>query len=321
MARRMMDDVLAHKTFAQQLLLSHHEGQGVTWLFAGPSGVGKKLTARAIAQILMCERGEQGCGECGSCRRMASLSHESYLEIAPDGTQIKVDQAREILEFLRLNALHRHRVVVIDEVHALNAQAANSLLKAIEEPPPKTVFILISSNPSAVLPTLRSRARQVRFRPLTPQELSQIPGEPTPEWCYRAARGSAEELVRMTSPEFQQTREDASGLLGAFLHDEKFLLDSGWRATVKDKGFFGKMIRVWLGLLRDAVLMQVRGREAALNTDQKSLLDRISRQTPEALHGLITHLLKVESEATMNRDPQLTLEEAWYLYHRGGRHA
>lgn len=314
---RLIDGIVGHRALAQQIALSHHEGEPVTWLFAGPAGIGKKKTARAIAQMWMCERDKQACGECGSCRRMEKLEHESYLEIKPDGAQIKVDQAREIIEFTRLNSISRHRVIVIDEAHALNVQAGSALLKVLEEPPEKTIFILISSNPSTLLSTIRSRSRHVRFKPLGPGDLRILFPE-APSWAIKAAQGSAEVLHALCDQEFVGARTDAVRIFRSLLEDEQFLLDNSWRTDVKDRSFFGPMLRIWVSLIRDALFTQAKRADAVFNSDLKPTIDVLSALPAESLTRMLQNLLKVESEQNVNRDPQLVLEEAWHLHHRGG---
>jgi hypothetical protein len=118
-----------------------------------------------FAQLLVCERENPPCGECGPCKRVIARQSESVLWIAPEKNTIKVEAAREILDFLSLQRVSKARVVVIEQAHLLNVQTANALLKAIEEPPPETYFVLITSEFSLLLPTLRSRVQTLRFAP------------------------------------------------------------------------------------------------------------------------------------------------------------
>jgi hypothetical protein len=121
--------------------------------------------------------------------------------VEPQGASIKVEQAREILRFLSLQRIGRARVVIIDQAHLLNAQAANALLKIVEEPPADVFFVLVTDQPSSLLPTVRSRAQLMRFVPLTDRELADVflrlelpPPEPE---LQREARGSVEAALRL----------------------------------------------------------------------------------------------------------------------------
>lgn len=134
--------------------------------FSGPEGSGKKKMAWALAQALLCDRQEEApCGECGPCRRIENESSEAVCFIEPEKNTIKLEAAATILDFLSLQRLARARVVIVDQANLLNVQTANALLKAIEEPPPETYFVLTTPGTSQLLPTLRSRVQNLNFQP------------------------------------------------------------------------------------------------------------------------------------------------------------
>src|SRR5262249_24546682 len=135
-------------------------------IFAGPQGVGKRLTAVALAQALNCEQG--GCGACPVCARIARGVHADVLVVEPgDSGTIKVDQVREAIDRTAYRPFEgRRRVVIVDEADALVPEAQNALLRTLEEPPPASVFVLIPARPEMLLPTVRSRCQRLRFGPL-----------------------------------------------------------------------------------------------------------------------------------------------------------
>ncbi len=149
-------------------------GRGKTshaYLFQGPVGVGKKLTARAFAAFLHCraEGRDDSCGHCPSCRKTASGNHPDLLVLEPDGVQIKIDQIRELKRTLSYPPVEAgDRVVVVPDIHQTMARAevANSLLKTLEEPPAQTVFILTAVEAAGILPTIVSRCQVIPFYPL-----------------------------------------------------------------------------------------------------------------------------------------------------------
>ncbi len=156
------------------------------WLFAGPEGVGKELTAVAFAQALMClDRPGEGCGECAACGRVARRNHPDVVWLMPEaelvsrgiagrsdftGTpsrEIKVEQIRGLQERLSFRALEGERkIAIVASAHKMNDPAANAFLKTLEEPPAGTVLILIASAADELLPTIRSRCSRVHFGPL-----------------------------------------------------------------------------------------------------------------------------------------------------------
>jgi DNA polymerase-3 subunit delta' len=162
-------DVVGHRTLIT-LLARAAEGGTVppSLLFAGPSGVGKRLTAVATAQALNCPNARRGasssppfdaCGRCATCMRIARGVHPDVPIVGPgESGSIKIELVRELIDraaFLPFEA--RRRVVVIDEADALVVAAQHALLKTLEEPPSASIFILVTSRPDALLPTVQSR--------------------------------------------------------------------------------------------------------------------------------------------------------------------
>src|SRR4051812_25869082 len=127
-------------------------------IFSGPDGVGKRLTALALAQALNCERpvawddAQDACGECAACTRIARGVHADVLTIQPgDSGSIKLDQVREAIDRTAYRPFEgRRRLVMVDEADALGVEAQNALLKTLEEPPPASVFVLITDRPDVL---------------------------------------------------------------------------------------------------------------------------------------------------------------------------
>jgi DNA polymerase-3 subunit delta' len=143
-------------------------------LFEGPLGVGKFLAAHSIAQYFVCEFNqthESACGVCPACNRAESLPSESILLIQPEKGMIKLDQTKMATEFLQLRSSRGTRVIIIDEAQKLNTQAANHLLKTLEEPPQNCFFILVAPSGESLLPTIQSRTIRIRFKPLKRSEI------------------------------------------------------------------------------------------------------------------------------------------------------
>ena len=142
------------------------------WLFAGPEGVGKRRIALAFAQRLNCKlRTEQthqdACGECRTCRQFADGRHPDFTTLERDGQFIKIAQVRETMKGLRFAPIDAtYRIILIEDADRMHEAAANALLKTLEEPAARNIFILLTSRPAAVLATIRSRCQQVRFQAL-----------------------------------------------------------------------------------------------------------------------------------------------------------
>ncbi len=163
------------------------------YLFGGPEGIGKELTARTLAQAANCERASgDACGQCSACRRIADRNHPDMIWVLPEAEQIargwagradfsgtpsrdiRIAQIRALQERLSFRPLEaRTRFIFICGAEAMNPQAQNALLKTLEEPPPATVLILIAAAPNHLLPTIRSRCLKLSFMPLDTELIAQ----------------------------------------------------------------------------------------------------------------------------------------------------
>jgi len=282
---------------------------GQTFLFVGPSGIGKKLAATGFAQALTCEKSPRACGRCPSCLRLAQGHHESLKVVEPTGANIKIEQAREVIEFLSFKSLGGNRVIIIDGAQTLNPQAANSLLKTLEEPPEGTFFFLIAPHVAGLMATIRSRSRVVQFKPLTAQQLGQK--VQAPAWALKAAGGSFEKLAQLQDGPEQETRQKAIQVLDIFLKDRNFLLNDIWRQEFKDRAQGQRMLAYWAGFFRDGVVLQEEAKSQIVNLDQVTLIKSLAEEPRQRLLELIQKALGAEQAIMANRDPQLVIEEFW----------
>jgi DNA polymerase-3 subunit delta' len=144
-------------------------------LFAGPDGVGKRTTALELARAATCLAPVEGdaCGRCASCLR-APGEHPDVRVWAPDGAFIKIAQMRELAREAHFRPFEgRRRVMIVDEAHRLREEAANAILKTLEEPPPTSLIVLVTDQPYAMLETIRSRCQTMRFAPLEASKIEQ----------------------------------------------------------------------------------------------------------------------------------------------------
>ena len=135
-------------------------------LLRGAGGNGKALFAARLAAALLCRSDEPPCAACESCRFCAAGSHPDRIDVTvePDRREIVIDQMRDLIHSVGLTArLGRYKVVTVEPAEKMNRHAASTLLKTLEEPPGDTVFILVSSNPSLLLATVRSRCQMLDF--------------------------------------------------------------------------------------------------------------------------------------------------------------
>ena len=143
------------------------------YLFSGERGIGKKMTALALAAAVNCENAgpDGGCGVCPACRKIAASGHPDVHILVPDGDEIKIDQIRQTQSNLSLKPFEgTKKVLIMDGAENMNPASSNAFLKTLEEPPGDVLIILITSMPQSLLPTIRSRCQEIRFHPL-PRDL------------------------------------------------------------------------------------------------------------------------------------------------------
>lgn len=159
-------NVIGQSGAVEMLRQSLRQGRLVhCYLFCGPRGVGKMFTALALAKTLNClSGGEDACGECVSCRKVDAGVHPDIRVIAPEGDSIKIDQVRAVRRQAHFSPVEgRTRVFIVEEAGSMTVEAANSLLRIMEEPPPHVLFILLAVDVFLLPPTVVSRCHVVRF--------------------------------------------------------------------------------------------------------------------------------------------------------------
>ena len=144
------------------------------YIFSGARGVGKTTTARVLAKALNCAKGPaaEPCNECDSCREISQGNSLDVIEIDAASNR-GIDQIRELREMVRYApAGGRYKVIILDEAHMLTDEASNALLKTLEEPPDKVIFVMATTEPESLADTIRSRSQHFHFRALSFAEIS-----------------------------------------------------------------------------------------------------------------------------------------------------
>ena len=200
-------------------------------LISGAEGIGKKAFADALVNSLLCESpldNYLACGQCKSCHVKHSDAHPDYsqVSIAEKKTQIVVDQIRQLNGFLQLSRSYQgSRVAYINPAEALNINAANSLLKSLEEPANNSVIILLTSQLSTLLPTIKSRCQMLHLPTPTMQQalqwLSQQSIQHNPEELLEMAGGRPLYALELDNEEHFNSRKDFAHDLSAVINQQQ----------------------------------------------------------------------------------------------------
>jgi len=261
----MWHGIIGHDEIVEKFRLALKRGRlASSFLFAGPSGIGKRSFTIKLAQGLLCQNHSEEeldpCEKCPSCVQVIAQTHPDFQLIGkPD------DKSFIPLELLIGDKEHRRReglchhialkpfmggrkIAVIDDADYLNAEGANALLKTLEEPPPRSVLILIGTSAAKQLPTIRSRCQLIRFQPLDAGTMAQLLVEQglvqDPEEAGRLARysdGSMERAAQLADPELWSFRNTLYGRLAAQTLDSvslaqmtaKFVDEAGKEASLR----------------------------------------------------------------------------------------
>jgi len=307
-------DVIGHRRVVRLLARSiRRDLLPPSLIFAGPTGVGKRLTAVATAQAVNCtativaehhpgaESGQSGqtdvieldaCGTCAACTRIARGVHGDVLIVEPgDNESIKTEQVRQVIDRAAYRPFEgRRRVVIFDEADALVAPAQNALLKTLEEPPSASMFILVTSRPDALLATVRSRCPRLGFRALSPRDIAVAlmqrgHNETQAHAIAATAGGSLGRALELTANDLVEAREVAQQVLaGAAASDDprrriegaKELLSNTGGGAGADREKLASHLRAMASLLRDVELLSTRADVRALaNADVQPGLERL----------------------------------------------
>ena len=291
-------------------------------LFSGITGSGKLDAAQVFAMSCNCARQPaaepvvEPCGVCRACRKITSGQHPDVLDIRPAGKQVKVDQIRALLDTIALKPFEATvRVIRIHDAHTMNPSAANAILKALEEPPPQTVFILLSDQVGRMLPTIISRCQKVRFVPVPEHVISQhlidnfgVSGEAALATA-RMCGGNIGVAEQMMSQAWRQCRRQALAVLGnASEMDAGQLLAAAGHLAGQKKVPMADIVHIIGCWVRDVMVWRCRPK-TVINMD---VVDKIQytaeRTTMDTVLRQASAVSLARQRLEYNANPKLVLE-------------
>jgi DNA polymerase-3 subunit delta' len=284
-----------------------------SWLFVGAAGSGRSVAARAFAAALECTTPEQepgsaaGCGHCHGCTTVLAGTHADLTVVRPEGLSIGVAEARTLVLGSSMRpTTGRHRILLLEDADRLTEPAGNALLKALEEPAERTVFLLCAPAVDDVLPTVRSRCRVVRLRPPSSADVATVLRREGVDasmavFAARAAQGHVGRARRLATDEQARARraevlrlpsrlttvasclaaaadlvEAAEEEAGGLTHDRDVTETAELQATLQGAGARRASVQVRgaAGALKDLEKRQKsRGRRSVLDALDRALVD------------------------------------------------
>jgi len=327
------DTLIGNKRIKKLLRRAVSESRiGQSLLMAGPRGVGKYQFAVALAQALNCEQLTSGdaCGQCMPCRKIARHEHADVRTILresqdplvkkePRSQFIKIEQTRLMAEQAQFRPYEgRRRVFILDDAEWLRREAANSLLKTLEEPPETSLIILITPKPFALIDTIRSRCLMLSFAPLTASEIEQhlLGLKKTPDEARLRARLSGGSIGRAIEIDLAEYRDMRNMLLEmletlAFSRSSTTLMSAAEYLGRKiEKDEFERHLEALTVLLGDLLRLKLRdGADSLTNEDVIDRLERIAGALPEAsIIRLADGIEDVFRDLPRNINRQLAME-------------
>jgi DNA polymerase-3 subunit delta' len=311
----------------QRLLAGHGQRRlGQALMITGPSGVGKELLVERLVGLLLCHQpGAEGqaCGSCADCRLLQVGNHPDAIRIAPDGEgargEIRAEQVRALCSRENLTPTRgAHKVLVLRPAEAMNAFAANSLLKTLEEPVPSSTWVLVAARPHQLPATIRSRCQRVDLPP--PSEAVALPwlrarlarpgstqtGDHA-ELLLRLAHGAPLRALSLSTDDALTARQALLDALAAIVRGERdpIAVANDWQ------GFeVAEVVALMIDLVGDLLRLAAAPQAARLtNLDRQPLLESmVARLDTKTGHRFLQNLLQLSGLLDAPLNKQLLFE-------------
>jgi DNA polymerase III subunit delta' len=293
---------------------------GQAYIFSGPDAVGKRTLALEFAQSLNCEKVDKfydACGQCPSCLKAQHGNHSDIISVQADGQFIRINTIRDIQEQMKFKPLEgRLRVFIIGEADRMNEQAANALLKTLEEPSAANLLILITSRPYSLPATILSRCRHLRFNPLPMDTVAEflmahlVMDKSQALLLAGLSGGSIGQALLQNGEAMIAYRADMRQILTAATKRDPFSLLSLASFLGQDKNEIKRGLDILNTFFRDAlVLKETREVQMLINQDSTSFIASLaSRLSGEQILQNMARVAKARETMELNVNKSLTLE-------------
>ena len=293
--------LVGHEDQLQVLDRGVSERSSAAFILSGASGIGKRKAALALAEKYLCQnvQNNKSCGHCPVCQQIRAGQSPSVSFLAPVEEMIRVDEVQKLLHSIHLRSLTPKRFVIIDDVEKMNLQAANTILKTLEEPPEGLYFFLLTAQISKVLKTIRSRCQVILFHPLHDDQMRLL-FPMTSDEVLEKARGQVGKTQDLTDVEYQQRFAQCQQFLMDFMKDDFLVQDGGWREFIKNKENFLFLMASWEEILLSRWKSKVLSHESGERVDQ-----------------MLTGMMKIRRQMRFRPDDTLQIESLWTELRQG----
>lgn len=283
------------------------------FLFSGIEGIGKRTVATGFVKALNClTLSDDFCGQCLQCRKIDKQVHPDVMIVEPEKNVLKIEQMRELQQEIIYKPLEgKKKAVIIDAAEKMNAQAANCLLKTLEEPPEDTVLVLIAHSVSDMLPTVLSRCQRLHFSPLSDSDISSLLARQGMDAQQTGrllplAQGSLQRAIMFAGCDFVSRREKIAERLGQGAGAALKLADD----LARDDEVLPMALEFLESWYRDLLVLLEGASDARLyNADlADDLAHAAAGATRDSVIEKIKKLRRLQSGAAFNPDMQLGLE-------------
>lgn len=314
------NDIIGHHDNIKILRRMLEEGRMPhAFLFTGSKGVGKYAVAEVFARGILCSDTPKPCNTCQSCRLFLANGHPDYMVVAPSGSTIKIEQIREVIHFASLKAVHdSKRVVVIDDADTMTDEAANSLLKILEEPPGEMIFILITGQKDKMLSTIISRCTDIHFYPLPSGEICKALAANNFSQTELAAKisdgclGAAKQFIELGEVEYRQY---ACEIIDNAIARKLFAIEAADKYDKFEASQILLVIKFLLYLLRDILVIKYSSNsEDAINSDIAEWLAKKTTVKINSLQDAYKATRIAQHAILFKANMRLTLEELFIKY-------